>query len=74
MEVKKYSDNPNAYWSDIEAFRKQTFVEGNNSLGYDKYDPDNTDIETWMCYKYVEEWGKYTKDNGQVRERLNKYD
>ena len=32
MEVKRYSENPNKYWTDIERFRKQTFIEGNNSL------------------------------------------
>ncbi len=73
MEVKRYSENPNKYWSDIERFRKQTFIEGNNSLSHEKYDPDNPDIETWMCYKYVEEWEQYTKPSGKVKERLNKY-
>ena len=51
MEVKRYSENPNEYWPLIEKFRQQTFKEGNNSIGYDKYDPDNKDIETWMCFK-----------------------
>ena len=51
MEVKRYSENPNEYWPLIERFRQQTFDEGNRSLSYDKYDPDNKDIETWMCFK-----------------------
>ena len=51
MVVKRYSENPNEYWPLIEKFRQQSFKEGNNSIGYDKYDPDNKDIETWMCFK-----------------------
>ena len=51
MEVKRYSENPNKYWPLIERFRQQTFDEGNRSLSYDKYDPDNKNIETWMCFK-----------------------
>ena len=51
MEVKRYSENPNEYWPLIERFRQQTFDEGNRSLSYDKYDPDNKNIETWMCFK-----------------------
>ncbi len=51
MEVKRYSEDPNKYWPLIEKFRQQTFKEGNKSLSYDKYDPDNESIETWMCFK-----------------------
>ena len=51
MEVKRYSENPNEYWPLIERFRQQTFKEGNKSISYEKYDPDNKDIETWMCFK-----------------------
>ena len=35
----------------IERFRLQTWAEGNDSLTYKKYNPDNPDIETWMCFK-----------------------
>ena len=51
MEVKRYSENPDKYWPLIERFRQQTFKEGNKSISYEKYDPDNKDIETWMCFK-----------------------
>ncbi len=51
MEVKRYSENPDKYWPLIEKFRQQTFEEGNDSLSYEKYDPDNENIETWMCFK-----------------------
>lgn len=51
MVVKRYSENPNKYWPLIERFRQQTFKEGNKSISYDKYNPDNKDIETWMCFK-----------------------
>jgi hypothetical protein len=51
MEVKRYSENPDKYWPLIEKFRQQTFKEGNDSLSYEKYDPDNENIETWMCFK-----------------------
>ena len=51
MIVKKYSENPNKYWPLIEKFRQKTFEEGNKSITYEKYNPDNPDIETWMCFK-----------------------
>jgi len=51
MIVKKYSENPNKYWPMIERFRLQTFKEGNDSLTYKKYNPDNPEIETWMSFK-----------------------
>lgn len=51
MIVKKYSEDPNKYWPMIERFRLQTFKEGNDSLTHKKYNPDNPEIETWMCFK-----------------------
>ncbi len=48
--IKKYSDNPNQYRSFIEIFRKKTFQEGNESISYKKYDPDDQNIETWMVF------------------------
>ena len=37
IEVKKYSEDPNKYRPLVEAFRLQTFKEGNESLTYEKY-------------------------------------
>ena len=51
MIVKRYSEDPNKYWPMIERFRLQTFGEGNDSLTHKKYNPDNPNIETWMCFK-----------------------
>ena len=51
MIVKRYSEDPNNYWPMIERFRLQTFQEGNDSLTYKKYNPDNPEIETWMSFK-----------------------
>ena len=51
IKVKRYSEDPNAHWAEVERFRRKTFMEGNNSLSYEKYDPENPDIETWMCFK-----------------------
>ena len=34
----------------VESFRELSFFEGNDSLAYDKYDPDNIDGETWLVY------------------------
>ena len=48
--LKKYSENPDQYRQYIETFREQTFKEGNESLSYKKYDPDNPNIETWMVF------------------------
>ena len=50
LYVKKYSDNPDQYKSSIEIFRKKTFQEGNESISYKKYDPDDQNIETWMVF------------------------
>ena len=51
LSVYRYSENPNKYRSLIEKFRLKTWEEGNKSLAYKKYNPDNPDIETWMCFK-----------------------
>jgi hypothetical protein len=51
IEVKRYSENPDKYWPLIEKFRQQTFKEGNQSLSYEKYDPDNKNIETWLSFQ-----------------------
>ena len=53
MIVKRYSEDPNKYWPMIERFRLQTFKEGNDSLTYKKYNPDNPEIETWMSLKMI---------------------
>ena len=50
LYIKKYSDNPDQYRSSIEIFRKKTFQEGNESISYKKYDPDDQNIETWMVF------------------------
>jgi len=34
----------------IEAFRQQTFAEGNDSLSPEKYNPDTIDGQTWMTF------------------------
>ena len=51
MIVKRYSEDPNKYWPMIERFRLQTFKEGNDSLTYKKYNPDNLEIEKWKSFK-----------------------
>ena len=51
ITVKRYSEDSNKYRPLIEEFRLQTFEEGNESLTYKKYNPDNPDIETWMCFE-----------------------
>ena len=49
--VKRYSEDPDTYWPLIEKFRQQTFKEGNDSIKYDKYHPDDDNIETWLSFK-----------------------
>ncbi len=39
-----------SYKQAIEDFRQQTFAEGNDSLSYEKYDPDNLNGQTWMTF------------------------
>jgi hypothetical protein len=36
---------------DIERFRDQTFLEGNESLSHAKFDPDNLQGRIWMAYE-----------------------
>ena len=46
-EIKTYTPDKR---SEIELFRELSFKEGNDSISYEKYDPDNIDGETWMVY------------------------
>ena len=46
-EIKTYTPDKR---SEIESFRELSFKEGNDSISYEKYDPDNIDGETWMVY------------------------
>ena len=45
--VKVYDES---YEDQIEEFRQETFKEGNDSLSYSKYNPNNPDIKTWMVF------------------------
>lgn len=46
-EIRTYTPDKR---SEIESFRELSFKEGNDSISYEKYDPDNIDGETWMVY------------------------
>ena len=65
-EIKTYTPDKR---SEIELFRELSFKEGNDSISYEKYDPDNIDGETWMVYVdgelsciSVAESSHYTRD------------
>lgn len=47
VSVVEYSSD---YRQLIEAFRQQTFEEGNDSLSYGKYNPDDINGQTWMTF------------------------
>jgi len=47
LVVKLYDES---YEDQIEEFRQETFKEGNDSLSYSKYNPNNPDIKTWMVF------------------------
>lgn len=47
IEVKTYTRNLR---KEVEDFRELSFLEDNDSLAYDKYDPDNINGETWLVY------------------------
>ena len=47
IEVSTYNESLK---DQVESFRELSFLEGNDSLAYDKYDPDNLDGETWLVY------------------------
>ena len=42
-EIRTYTPDKR---SEIESFRELSFKEGNDSISYEKYDPDNIDGET----------------------------
>lgn len=45
--IVKYTHDRRA---DLERFRQQTFVEGNNSLHPDRFNPDTLQGQIWMAY------------------------
>lgn len=45
--VKEYNSE---YRARVENFRQQTFQEGNDSLSYEKYNPDNLQGQTWLTF------------------------
>ena len=47
LVVKVYNES---YEDQVEEFRQETFKEGNDSLSYSKYNPNNPDIKTWMVF------------------------
>ena len=47
LVVKVYDES---YEDQVEEFRQETFKEGNDSLSYSKYNPNNPDIKTWMVF------------------------
>tara|TARA_B100000131_G_scaffold320790_1_gene369821 strand:- start:2086 stop:2727 length:642 start_codon:yes stop_codon:yes gene_type:complete len=47
IEVTTYNETLK---DQVESFRYLSFLEGNDSLSYDKYDPDNLNGETWLVY------------------------
>jgi hypothetical protein len=50
ISIYRYSENPDKYWPLIAKFMIKAQEEGSESLVIEKYDPDDPDIETWMCF------------------------
>jgi hypothetical protein len=50
ISISKYSDNPNLFRDKVWKFAAQSRIEGNDSIRPTNYDPDNPDIETWLCF------------------------
>ena len=50
FRVERYARQRAKFKHLIEEFRLETFKEGNESLSYEKYDPDYADLETWMVF------------------------
>lgn len=48
--IERYSSAPDRYREMIHSFMQQSVDEGNDSIRPERYDPDNPDIETWMCF------------------------
>lgn len=48
--IYKYSEDPDKYRDLIYPFIRQTRIEGNNSIRTTNYNPDDPNIETWMCF------------------------
>lgn len=50
ISIHRYSEDPDKYWPLIAKFMIKAQDEGSKSLTVEKYDPDDPDIETWMCF------------------------
>jgi hypothetical protein len=50
ISICKYSDDPYRYRDLIYPFIRQTRLEGNDSIRTTNYNPDDPNIETWMCF------------------------
>jgi hypothetical protein len=48
--IKQYSEDPERYRDQIWNFVRQSRIEGNDSIRTTNYDPDDTNIETWLSF------------------------
>ncbi|MDA9993390.1 hypothetical protein N9E09_01875 [bacterium] len=48
--IKQYSEDPEYYRDLIYPFIRKSRLEGNDSIRTTNYNPDDPNIETWMCF------------------------
>jgi len=50
ISIYRYSEDPDKYRPLIYDFMIKAQDEGSEGININKYNPDNPDIETWMCF------------------------
>jgi hypothetical protein len=50
IEIRLYSENPSKNRELLIPFIRQAIAEGNDSIRTKNYNPDNPNLETWMCF------------------------
>lgn len=50
ISIYRYSENPDKFRPLIYDFMVKAQAEGSDGINPEKYNPDNLDIETWLCF------------------------
>ncbi len=50
ISIYKYSENPDKFYPLILKFMQQAYNEGSKGIKPSKYDPEDPNIETWLCF------------------------
>lgn len=50
ISIHRYSENPDKYRTLVHEFMLKAQDEGSDGININKYNPDDPNIETWMCF------------------------